>query len=416
MFTLIGARVLSSGDIVSVVTRCWCSQTRYFGDEHVYAWRAVVTGTITDIAATEPSFVVERFEVAGDRLEVTGHWSGLRGRRFVRPVLWLHRGDARRRLVAVLEHKPWAVDDGDPWIAAFAWKGGKLDADRAELEVGREWVVELPVPGAQRRAEAAGPAAPRPPSELDRAREQLWRARSAASSSRARAAPADHQGTRPRPRRGPSRRAPNGERLVNDEYRQREHALAAAEEATARARDAETAPTSPSASSPPPARATRSSSSASPPTEAPRGRDSATGSRERDAARARPAPRRLTEANAGRPSPRRARRAGASATSRERRGRRRARPAPRRAPRRAAGEERERLAPSWPTPRACRPAAAAATARARPSGSSASWRPRGRTASGSRASCPRRAGGRERVEAELSARAPTASGRARARR
>jgi hypothetical protein len=82
-----------------------------------------VAGIITDIAATEPAFVVERFEPAGDRLEVAGHWSGLRGRRFVRPVLWLHEGESRRRLVAVLDHKPWDVSAGIPWIAAFPWDG-----------------------------------------------------------------------------------------------------------------------------------------------------------------------------------------------------------------------------------------------------------------------------------------------------
>ena len=60
--------------------------------------------TLTDMAVTDPSFVVERFGPAGDRIEVAGHWHGLRGRRFVRPVLWLHRGDSRRRLVAVLDH------------------------------------------------------------------------------------------------------------------------------------------------------------------------------------------------------------------------------------------------------------------------------------------------------------------------
>lgn len=220
-----GARVLSSGDIVSIVTRCQWSQTRYFGG--ALASPAVVAGMITDIAATEPSFVLERFEVSGDRLEVAGHWRGLRGRRFVRPVLWLHRGEDRRRLVAVLDHKPWAADDGEAWIAAFAWKGGKLDAERAELEVGREWVVDLPLPGARARKapEEARPARPRPPSDLDRARQQLARATK----------------ERDRARDDAEQARADGERLVNDEYRQREHALAAAEEATARAREAETA-------------------------------------------------------------------------------------------------------------------------------------------------------------------------------
>ena len=84
--------------------------------------------TITDSTTTDPAFVVERFAARGDRLEISGHWHGVRGRRFVRPVLWLHRGESRRRLVAVLDHKPWAADAGEPWVAAFSWDGGKLDS------------------------------------------------------------------------------------------------------------------------------------------------------------------------------------------------------------------------------------------------------------------------------------------------
>ena len=207
-----------------------------------------MAGIITDIAATEPAFVVERFESAGDRLEVAGHWRGLRGRRFVRPVLWLHHGESRRRLVAVLDHKPWAVAEGDTWIAAFPWDGEKLVADRAELEVGRELVVELPVPGGKAVAEPR-PAVARRPTEVERLREQLaeetrerralqreldGRERDAETLARVRAerdaAREEAEGARA-----------DGERLVNDEYRQREHAQAAADEATA-AREPRAAP------------------------------------------------------------------------------------------------------------------------------------------------------------------------------
>ncbi len=205
--------------------------------------------------------MVERFGPAGDRLEVAGHWHGLRGRRFVRPVLWLYRGDGRRRLVAVLDHKPWAADDGDPWLAAFAWDGGALDADRAELEVGRELVVELPLPG--RKAPPSAPARPRQPSELERAREELSAAtrerralqaaldtatteagdleRLRAERDRAVEAAERAGAERDQAVETADQARADGERLVNDEYRQREHAQEAAGRALERARETEAA-------------------------------------------------------------------------------------------------------------------------------------------------------------------------------
>ena len=241
--------------------------------------------TITDTTATEPAFVVERFNVSDGRVEVAGHWRHVRGRRFVRPVLWLQKGESRQRLMAVLDHKPWAADDGEPWLAAFKWEGGKLDVDRAELEVGRELIVELPLPGG--RTPKPRPAKPRPPSELDRVREQLLSAtkerrtlqaaldaattgadelarlraeldgaredvESSAKARRALEAALEEaraeaaELTRLRAeldgaREDAEQARADGERLVNDEYRQRERALQTAEEATARARKAEAA-------------------------------------------------------------------------------------------------------------------------------------------------------------------------------
>ena len=58
-----------------------------------------------------------------DRLEVTGRWFGVRGRRFMRPTLHVRVDGRRRRLIAVLDHKPWAADTEDTWTAAFAWRG-----------------------------------------------------------------------------------------------------------------------------------------------------------------------------------------------------------------------------------------------------------------------------------------------------
>ena len=99
-------------------------------------------------ASSEVEFELERFELAAsDRMEIAGRWFGLRGRRFVRPVLNVRTRTGRRRLIALLEHKPWAADDGRIWLAAFAWPEGTGEVESAELEVGPGLAVELPPPG-----------------------------------------------------------------------------------------------------------------------------------------------------------------------------------------------------------------------------------------------------------------------------
>ena len=101
-----------------------------------------------EVVSNGVTFEVERFEwVDGDRLEVTGRWYGLRGHRFVRPVLVVQgTDDEQRRLLAVLDHKPWAAEDGDEWIAAFPWEGEPLELTSAELAVAPSLAVDLPVP------------------------------------------------------------------------------------------------------------------------------------------------------------------------------------------------------------------------------------------------------------------------------
>src|SRR4051812_36864002 len=90
------------------------------------------------------AFELERFEVTDeDRLEVTGRWSGVRGLRFMRPSLTVKTEDGERSLLAVLEHKPWAVEEGSDWIAAFPWKGGSPDPGQMELSVAPSVVVDL---------------------------------------------------------------------------------------------------------------------------------------------------------------------------------------------------------------------------------------------------------------------------------
>ncbi|HET9125247.1 MAG TPA: hypothetical protein VFN65_10220 [Solirubrobacteraceae bacterium] len=70
----------------------------------------------------------------------------MRGHRFVRPALILAtREGIERRLLAELDDKPWAAEDGRSWRAAFALEaGGALTrADRLELSVAPDVNVAL---------------------------------------------------------------------------------------------------------------------------------------------------------------------------------------------------------------------------------------------------------------------------------
>src|SRR4051812_47904486 len=91
-------------------------------------------------------FEIDRFEFVPNRIELVGTWSGLRARRFIRPTLVLHREGEEKRLLAMLEHKPWAADNGAEWIAVFAWDGGPEKFVSAELNVGSGLDLKLPPP------------------------------------------------------------------------------------------------------------------------------------------------------------------------------------------------------------------------------------------------------------------------------
>jgi hypothetical protein len=108
-------------------------------------------------------FELERLEVAGeDRLELSGRWFGVRGRRFMRPTLTLVAADGRHRALADLEHKPWAAEDGESWRATFPWEAARLQVDDMELAVTPDIAVALPAPGERlprsERAVASGSA------------------------------------------------------------------------------------------------------------------------------------------------------------------------------------------------------------------------------------------------------------------
>jgi hypothetical protein len=99
---------------------------------------------LTQSAPTEVTFQVERVGwPSPDRIEVVGRWFGVRGRRFIRPTLYVSVDGKARRLLAVLDHKPWAVEDGESWIAAFQWEGEPVELSGAELTVGPDITVEL---------------------------------------------------------------------------------------------------------------------------------------------------------------------------------------------------------------------------------------------------------------------------------
>jgi hypothetical protein len=90
------------------------------------------------------TFELDRLEqTASGRLELTGRWSGVRGRLFVRPTLTFELDGQPYRLLADLEHKPWLADEGEPWTAAFSWAGGKEGLKDLELSVAPDILVEL---------------------------------------------------------------------------------------------------------------------------------------------------------------------------------------------------------------------------------------------------------------------------------
>ena len=118
------------------------------------------------------AFAVERFEwTSRDRIELVGRWSGLRGHRFLRPTLDVQVDGERRRMLADLEHKPWAPENGQDWVAAFKWRGEPANFDEAELTVSPDLAVQLPAPGGsveRGETQAATPAEDRLPARRPR--------------------------------------------------------------------------------------------------------------------------------------------------------------------------------------------------------------------------------------------------------
>jgi hypothetical protein len=112
---------------------------------------------VADTGTASASFELERLEFDDGRMLVSGWWFGVRGLRFVRPSLLVDG----RKILATLEHKPWAAGADGAWTAAFPWKdGAPLEVRGVTLAVAPS--VEVPL---DHEAEPAPPAPPPAPPE-----------------------------------------------------------------------------------------------------------------------------------------------------------------------------------------------------------------------------------------------------------
>jgi hypothetical protein len=176
------------------------------------------------IPAGEVVFELDRFAWTGaKRLEVRGRWYGVRGQRFLRPSLTLTiPGDAdSQRALAVLDHKPWPVHEGEQWVAAFPWEGELPSFAQAELEVSPTIAVALPLRGLQhpppRRRRGGG------------AREPITAGTRAPRTAAAREPQAVLVAAAPAPPEAPTPPPPSREELVRSlegEHQRLEQALA----------------------------------------------------------------------------------------------------------------------------------------------------------------------------------------------
>jgi hypothetical protein len=165
----------------------------YFGYQEAVALRAAdAIGPEIDSA----SFELDRFERDGDDvLKVSGRWFGIRGRRFMRPTLTMRVDGAKHRLLADLEHKPWAAEDGEDWVASFSPAPSPGEAEEIELTVAPDIVIPLSPPSSvasgprgnhpsSNSATAAQPASPRKARPSDRAQGALEQERAKARDLR----------------------------------------------------------------------------------------------------------------------------------------------------------------------------------------------------------------------------------------
>jgi hypothetical protein len=130
------------------------------------------------------TFDVERLGVDDPgQVVISGRWSGVRGRRFMRPALVVQRRSdgSEQRSLAELEHKPWAAEDGELWTAAFPLDIELGDAASIELSVAPDIAVELAPPKGPRAARSKPRAAAAPDARAPRVRSDPTSVRRTAS-------------------------------------------------------------------------------------------------------------------------------------------------------------------------------------------------------------------------------------------
>ena len=98
----------------------------------------------------EVAFELQCFEWADERLEVAGRWKGLTGRGLARPVLTVDTESGKRKRLVALPGGHFGAA-AESWRAAFDWPGDPAEITGAELEVGGNIVVDLPLPDRRRR-------------------------------------------------------------------------------------------------------------------------------------------------------------------------------------------------------------------------------------------------------------------------
>ena len=197
----------------------------------------------TPAPVREVEFLLDRLTAADGRITVEGRWYGVVGRRFLRPNLQI---EGRRRLIARLEHKPWAAFDGAPWCAAFDCDPA-APVGRSLLQVAPDIAIELPAPGDQlvdeRRRPRVALVAPVDPVEreetqLERVREVLDQVRDELDEARAEAARARAERDEAREDADRAQASLDRTRDELDQLRERERRATASAEIFRRERDA----------------------------------------------------------------------------------------------------------------------------------------------------------------------------------